>query len=269
MSESTTLRVSCFQFAPFLKEKKRNIEIIFKKIDESDSDILVFPELATCGYFFLDRDEVREIADDKNSGFLKEIQEKASNQNKIIVVGFAERDGEKLYNSCIVAMPDAFKTRIYRKTHLFYKEKYCFDAGDTGFFVIEDEERDIRIGTMICYDWRFPEASRTLGLLKADIIVCPSNLVTDVWHIAMPARALENKVYLAVANRTGTEKRGDEELLFKGKSAIYGYNGSVLAIAEAESEEEIIAEIEPFKTRDKSFNAENDIFKDRVPQFYL
>jgi predicted amidohydrolase len=263
------LTISCFQFAPLLKEKARNIEYVLKKIDECDSDILVFPELATCGYFFINRDEVREIADDKDSEFLKNIQQKATEQNKIIACGFAERDGEKLFNSCVVAMPEVLKTRIYRKTHLFYKEKYCFDAGDTGFFVIEDEQRDIRIGTMICYDWRFPEASRTLGLLKADIIVCPSNLVTDVWHIAMPARALENKVYLAVANRTGTEKRGEEELLFKGKSAIYSYNGSALAIADAESEEEIRAEIEPFKTRDKSFNAENDIFKDRVTQFYL
>lgn len=269
MPEHKKITVSCFQFAPVLKEKERNIERIFKEIDSSNADILVFPELATSGYFFVNRDEVREIAETKDGKFLKGLQRKASEQNKIIVCGFAENDGEKLYNSCVVALPDAFKTRIYRKTHLFYKEKYCFDAGDTGFFVIEDETRDIRIGTMICYDWRFPEASRTLGLLKADIIVCPSNLVTDVWHIAMPARALENKVYLAVANRTGTEKRGDEELLFKGKSAIYGYNGSVLKIAGAESDEVITAEIEPFKTRDKSFNAENDIFKDRVPQFYL
>lgn len=269
MSENNKITVSCFQFAPLLKEKEKNTERIFKEIDESNADIVVFPELATSGYFFIDRDEVREIADPADGEFLKDIQQKSSQQNKIIVCGFAEYDGEKLYNSCVISLPDALKTRIYRKTHLFYKEKYCFDAGDTGFFVVEDKSRDVRIGPMICYDWRFPEASRTLGLLKADIIVCPSNLVTDVWHIAMPARALENKVYLAVANRTGTEKRGDEELLFKGKSAIYGYNGSVVAIAEAETDEVITAEIEPFKTRDKSFNAENDIFKDRVPQYYL
>ncbi len=269
MPDVKKIIVSCFQFAPLLKEREQNIKRIFKEIDSSNADILVFPELATSGYFFQSRDEVREIAETKDGQFLKEIQQKATEQDKIIVCGFPESDGEKLFNSCVVALPDDFKTRIYRKTHLFYKEKYCFDAGDTGFFVIEDESRDVKIGPMICYDWRFPEASRALGLLKADIIVCPSNLVTDVWHIAMPARALENKVYLAVANRTGTEKRGDEELLFKGKSAIYGYNGSVLAIAEAEKDEIITAEIEPFKTRDKSFNAENDIFKDRVPQFYL
>ncbi|HYF01745.1 MAG TPA: nitrilase-related carbon-nitrogen hydrolase [Patescibacteria group bacterium] len=269
MSQSEKLTVSCFQFAPRLKDKEVNIEYIFKKIDSSVSDILVFPELATSGYFFTSRDEVRDVAEAQGGEFLKSIQQKAADQKKIIVCGFAESMGDKLFNSCVIALPDVLKTRVYRKTHLFYKEKYCFDAGDTGFFVVEDDSHGVRIGPMICYDWRFPEASRTLGLLKADIIVCPSNLVTDVWHIAMPARALENKVYLAVANRIGTEKRDDEELLFKGKSAIYAYNGSAMAMAGAESEEEITAEIEPLRTRDKSFNAENDIFKDRVPEFYL
>ncbi len=143
MPEHKKLTVSCFQFAPVLKEKDRNIERIFKEIDSSDSDILVFPELATSGYFFVNRDEVREVAESANGNFLKEIQRKASEHDKIIVCGFAESDSGKLYNSCVVALPDALKTRIYRKTHLFYKEKYCFDAGDTGFFVIEDESRDV------------------------------------------------------------------------------------------------------------------------------
>ena len=122
---------------------------------------------------------------------------------------------------------------------------------------------------MICYDWRFPEATRTLGLLGADVILCPSNLVTDVWNISMPSRALENKVYLAVANRTGTENRNDTELIFKGRSAIYSYNGSMMAEASPNDEEVITSEIFPKQTRKKSFNEINDIFKDRQKQWYL
>jgi predicted amidohydrolase len=78
---------------------------------------------------------------------------------------------------------------------------------------------------MICYDWRFPEATRSLAHAGADLIVCPSNLVTNVWHKVMPARALENKVYLAVANRIGIESKGEEELFFtnrEGYFEIYG-----------------------------------------------
>jgi predicted amidohydrolase len=135
--------------------------------------------------------------------------------------------------------------------------------------VIEDRARDIKIGTMICYDWRFPEAARTLGMKGADLIICPSNLVTDVWQISMPSRALENKCYLAVANRIGSERRQGDELLFKGRSAIYSYNGQDFGIASSEKEEVVTADIDPAATRDKSFNEINDIYSDRRPEFYL
>jgi predicted amidohydrolase len=85
----------------------------------------------------------------------------------------------------------------------------------------------------------------------------------------MPARALENKVYFAVSNRFGTERLGDEEVLFKGNSAIYGFNGEVLALAPADQETVLIAEIAPESTRDKSFNPVNDIFDDRRPDMYF
>jgi predicted amidohydrolase len=157
---------------------------------------------------------------------------------------------------------------VYRKSHLFAREKHCFDPGDTGFFVVHVPERDLRIGMMICYDWRFPEAARTLALKGADLIVAPSNLVTHIWRAVMPARAVENKVYLAVANRCGPDVNNGEELSFNGQSAIYSYNGDVLASANATEPAVIIAEIEPERTRTKSFNEWNDIFADRRPDLY-
>ena len=143
-----------------------------------------------------------------------------------------------------------------------------FEPGDSSFFVIEDKQRDIRIGMMICYDWRFPEATRSLALAGADLIICPSNLVTNIWHKVMPARAIENKIYLAVANRIGREKRGDEQLFFNGESAVYAFNGDMLCKAGVEDIRIITATIDPSKTRDKSFNEINDIFTDRRPDMY-
>ena len=102
----------------------------------------------------------------------------------------------------------------------------------------------------------------------ADLIICPSNLVTHIWRMAMPVRAFENKVYLAVANRTGSEHNAGEDVAFNGQTAIYGYNGSVLADASAEADAVVIAEIHPEQTRDKSFNSINDIFADRREEMY-
>ena len=159
-----------------------------------------------------------------------------------------------------------FPIVLYRKTHLFYKERFVFEEGNTGFPVIE--YNGLKLGTMICYDWRFPEAARTLALKGADLIVCPSNLVTGVWQNVMSSRALENKVYIAVSNKIGIESGENDMLTFNGESAIYSYDGSYLAKASKDKEEVITAEIYPAETRDKSFNEINDIFNDRRPEFY-
>jgi predicted amidohydrolase len=84
----------------------------------------------------------------------------------------------------------------------------------------------------------------------------------------MPARAIENNVYLAVANRAGLEKRRGEALRFKGNSAIYDYRGRQLKKAGKKKDEVLLAEIYPAKTRDKSFNPINDVLTDRQPQHY-
>jgi predicted amidohydrolase len=264
------LTLSTVQFAPIFGDKATNIKTIHNFIDSIDSDIIVFPELCTTGYFFQSHEEALSAAEPFSGETIASLQQLSSTRNQIYVVGFAELGTDSnVYNSAALIMPDQNLTAVYRKTHLFYKERNCFAPGDTGFFVVEDRQRDVRIGVMICYDWRFPEAARSLGLLGADVIVCPSNLVTDVWHIAMPARALENKVYLAVANRIGTEIEGGEELVFKGESAIWGYNGRIMAKSGATEESILTVTIAPSQTRNKSFNAFNNIFADRRPEMYI
>ena len=262
------MKAACVQFKPEFKKKAENIEKVRAAAESVDADVVVFPELCFTGYFFQSKEELAEYADEFDGETISNFKEIAQKRDKIIVLGFAEKEGDKFYNSAAILFPDEKKNRVYRKTHLFYKEKFCFEPGNTGYFTIKDEERDLNLGVMICYDWRFPEAARTLALKGADLIVCPSNLVTPIWDKVMPARAVENKVYLAVANRIGRERVGDEELFFNGGSTIYGYNGERLAKAGIDEEKIIIAEINPSRARKKSFNDFNDIFKDRRPELY-
>ena len=88
------------------------------------------------------------------------------------------------------------------------------------------------------------------------------------------ARALENKVYVAVANRCGTETRDLEDgskqtLTFTGGSVLYNYTGEVIEQAGKTGDCVITLEIDPLLTRDKSFNAFNDLLKDRRPGLYI
>lgn len=263
------LSVGLVQCAPVLGNMEANCQMISAAIQSADTDIIVFPELSTTGYLFTSKDILLPLALDIKSEVIKNFHEQAREKNAIVIIGFAERDNNAMYNSAVLLFPEKQEPIVYRKTHLFYKEFLCFEQGNTGFFVIEDKERNVKIGTMICYDWRFPESARTLALKGADIIVSPSNLVTDVWHITMPSRALENKVYMAVANRYGSEKNEEEELIFKGESALWGYNGTIIAKAEKNGDAIIKGIINPAKTRDKAFNSVNDIFKDRRPEMYI
>lgn len=262
------LSLSVVQLYPILGDKAKNLELIHNYIKTIDSDIIVFPELATSGYYFQSRQESEKYADEFHGDVMNSFAEEAEKLSKVIVIGFPEKSGDKIFNSAAVLFPDKKLNKVYRKTHLFFKEVNCFDPGDSGYFVIDYKEKDVKIGTMICYDWRFPEAARTLALLGADLIVCPANLITNAWHGVMPTRAFENKVYLAVANRIGTETRNNEEVFFKGESALYDYEGQILAKAGIYDETVISSVINPEQTRDKSFNEYNDIFKDRRSQYY-
>lgn len=262
------LTLAVVQFTPRFGEKKKNLSRMQKLVENVTADIIVFPELCTTGYFFLSRKEVTKVAETAGGESTRFFCEMAQRKNAVVVAGFAERHHNHLFNSCMVVVPESKPPSVYRKTHLFYKENDCFDPGDSGFFVVHDKKRDVRIGPMVCYDWRFPESARVLTLLGADVIVCPANLITEAWRRVMPARAIENNVYLAVSNRAGFERRGGEELRFKGYSAIYDFSGQALKTAGTNDDVVLLAEIFPARTRDKSFNPINNILTDRQPQHY-
>jgi predicted amidohydrolase len=263
------MKISVVQSSPVFGDLTKNSDEIISNCKSIESTIIVFPELAFSGYDFKTKEEALLMSEEFGTGYTGILQEISSELNKIFCVGFVERIGDKIYNAAALIFPDKKYSTTYHKVHLFFRERFIFEESQKGFFVVNYPEFDINIGPMICYDWRFPEAARTLALKGADIILCPSNLVTPVWHISTPSRALENKVYLAISNRTGTESRNGKDLAFNGGSVIYNYNGSELAKADKINNEIISAEIFPNETRDKSFNEFNDIFKDRRPNLYL
>jgi len=267
------LKISIAQFTPVMGDVQRNLQQITDLLKDVKTDIIVLPELCTTGYSFLNAEEATEAAegpDGKSVAFFKQL---ANQHNALVVAGFAEKSGDKVYNSAIIAVPGGSE-KIYRKSHLFFREKICFSGGDSGFFIVPHPFKDCKLGVMICNDWRYPEAARSLALLGADIIACPSNLVSDAWKVVMPARAIENKVFLAVANRCGTETRtledgSSQSLTFTGCSVLYNNAGEIMEPVGKTEDRVITLEIDPLPTRDKSFNAFNDLFNDRRPDLYI
>ena len=126
----------------------------------------------------------------------------------------------------------------------------------------------VKIGMMICFDWIFPETTRTLALKGAQIICHSSNLVMHYCQNAMFTRALENHVFTITANRTGKDIKPDNEIEFTGESVIVSPKGKYLCRGSRDNEECLIAEIDPAEALNKNINENNDLFSDRRNEFY-
>ena len=231
-----------------------------------DADIIVLPELAFTGYFFEDRAELQDLAEDvSDSRTVHSLSRLCRDNEFYLVVGFAERCKGRLYNTALVLGPSGLLHR-YRKLHLFNTEKEYFDPGDTPLNTIEI--RGAKVGVMICFDWVFPEVARSLALRGADLLCHPSNLVLTYCQKTMLTRCLENSVYSVTANRTGKETRQRGELLFTGQSQIVGPNGEVIASSNSDEEAVVLCDIDLSAARDKLITENNDLFADRRPEFY-
>ena len=260
------MRVALVQYEPIFGDRDGNTERLIARCRSVPADLYVLPELAITGYQFVSAQEARGLSDEITSPRIEAFMAAASELNAAIIVGFAERAGEVLYNASIAALPDG-RAILYRKTHLFYKETLYFHPGDTGFPVFEF--RSARIGMAICFDWFFPESFRTLALKGADIIAHSSNLVMPYCQRADFSAAVQNRVFIATVNRVGAERREDEQLEFTGESVLVSPRGEYLLRGPQTTEAVLVADIDPTEARNKAINPYNDVFTMRRPPLYF
>jgi len=248
-------------------KKERNLRRAHKLIYKiKEPDLIVLPELFNTGYSFLSRSEVEKLSEDIYGPTIKSLTKLSGELSTCIVAGFAERSRDKIYNSAIVVY-NGDLLGVYRKSHLFFLEKKYFDPGDTGFKVFRT--RKFNLGTMICFDWIFPEAARTLALKRADIIAHPANLVLPYAQTAMLARSIENRVYTVTANRIGIEVRGALKFKFTGQSQITTPDMKLVYRASEDKEEVFYTDVDISKARNKRITDYNDIFEDRRTDLYF
>jgi predicted amidohydrolase len=261
------MRVGFFQFAPMFGEVLRNLDKVVEALDRVDADLIVLPELFASGYQFVSQDEVIRLAEPVPDGpTTRRLIELAKHRRMVVVAGLPERAGDVCYNSAVVVGPSGFMG-CYRKTHLFFEETLFFTPGDTGFQVWDIGPA--KIGVMICFDWYYPEAARTLTLKGAEIICHPSNLVLPDCPNSMPIRCLENRVFAITCNRIGSEARGGKDpLVFIGNSEVVAPRGAILHRAPRDHEELRVVEIDPADARNKALTAYNDLLRDRRESLY-
>ena len=260
------MKIAFAQIEPRFGDPAANRAAARRLIFSLDADLFVLPELFNTGYLFSSADECAALAEAVPGGeTTAQLIEWAQCKRCFLVAGLAEKQGVRIYNSCVLVGPDGHLA-TYRKIHLFDREKLCFSPGQDPFAVVA--AGGIKIGMMICFDWIFPESMRSLALAGADLVCHPANLVLPHCQAAMITRCLENGVYAVTANRTGEEKRAGHCLTFTGGSQIVAPGGEVLARAASQGEEIGVAEIDPKRARGKKVTERNHLFDDRRPELY-
>jgi 5-aminopentanamidase len=269
--------VACCQLAPRLGDVEANAAAGAAAIREAaaaGAELVVLPELATCGYMLASAEEARVLAQPPDGPALGAWIDAARATGALVVAGFAERgeDG-RVYDSAAL-LDGSGVLAVYRKTHLWDTEKLLFAPGDELPPVVDT--RAGRIGLLICYDLEFPENARGLALRGAELLAVPTNwpLVArppgerapELLNAMAVARA--NRVVVAVADRVGTE-HGVE---WTGASAIVDPYGWPLAEAPPRVAR-IAARVDLARARDKRWldgraPQHADVLADRRPELY-
>ncbi len=132
-----------------------------------------------------------------------------------------ERADGKIYNTCPIINPQGEVVDRYRKMFPFYPYEKGVSAGDR--FVVFDVPDVGRFGVSICYDQWFPEISRTLAWMGAEVIICPTMTNTIEREVELSiarTNAVVSQSYFFNINVAG--KVG------KGRSIVVGPDGDVI-----------------------------------------
>ncbi|MFD6517744.1 nitrilase-related carbon-nitrogen hydrolase [Rhodococcus sp. NPDC060176] len=263
-------RIACCQTHPTVGDLAANVDAITTQLSAATgagADIVVLPELATSGYMLEDRAEAQSTALTTNSKVFD--QWAAVLGDSVAVVGFCELgDDGSLFNSAALLDSTGLRT-IYRKTHLWDREKLIFTPGSSLPTVTVTEHG--RLAIMVCYDLEFAEVSRSVAVRGAEIIIAPVNWPLaprpEAEHpgelITAMSVARTNKIAVAVCDRTGTE-RGQ---LWTTGTSIINPEGWIVASVGA-SVGMAVADIDLSTTHDKSLTNFADALADRRLDLY-
>lgn len=246
------LQMSCSE------AKQPNLDKAVNRIAEAaaaGAQIVCLQELFAGHYFCQSEDHARFAQAEPIPGPTSETLAAAAKKHGVVVIGsLFERRAPGLYhNTAVIFDADGSQVGLYRKMHIpddpLYYEKFYFTPGDLGFSSCNT--RFGRIGVCVCWDQWYPEAARLTALTGAEIIFYPTAIgwhpsekaeygasQHSAWETMMRSHAIANGVFVAAANRVGSEGN----LEFWGASFVSDPNGNLLARGSHDAEETLLVE---------------------------
>jgi NAD+ synthase (glutamine-hydrolysing) len=216
---------------------------IYAQAIRADVDLLVFPELAVCGYPPEDLLHKQHFLRDCSLALNRLA---ADCPRTTIVVGFAEGDGQTCYNSAAV-LREGRTVKAYRKALLpnygVFDERRYFQTGADPLIIHLD---NLNVAVTICYDiWNIEWLSRFLH--DTGRIQMILNISASPFHTGK-IKAREDIINrcarkfgcaVAYCNLVG----GQDELVFDGRSMLVDSTGRIVIKAKAFDDDVVIADV--------------------------
>jgi len=260
------ITVATVQMQPALGQVEENLakmgEFIRRIATEQPVNLIVFPELVTTGYEVGPR--FPQMAQRVPGPTANIIGQRAADYGVHVAFGMVTKEKVEsiLYNSAVLVGPDGEVVGEYQKVHLRGEERMAFRAG----YRMAPFETDFGlVGLMIGWDLAFPEVARSLVLEGAEVLAVLADWEEPhvaEWRTYLLARAYENAVFVAGANRVGAEP----SYTFFGQSAVIGPKGRIRATVDEAVEGYAVARIDLDEVRRQ--REETQILQCRQPNAY-
>ena len=230
--EQKAVKVSILQMSSVIADVEANCKKVENLVESElpfDTDVLVLPEVWTCGWSC---SHFQETAEDlADSSVVKFLSNLAKKHNVNIIGGsFITKTEGKYFNSSPVIDRNGKLVAVYSKNHLFSyygcDEGRFITVGDSPVLVELD---GVKFGLTICFDIRFPEIYRAYRKAGADVLVnCAAwgSKKPVEWEVMTKSRAVENQCYMIALTQSGYIENGEYNL---GQSRIIDFKGGELA----------------------------------------
>ncbi|HOO82472.1 MAG TPA: NAD+ synthase [Alphaproteobacteria bacterium] len=255
MPESLTLTLA--QLNPTVGDLRENAEKILDVWDESESDLVVFAEMALCGYppedLVLKPSFINSI-----HSFVESICEQSKDFKSAALISCPWRIEDEVYNAALL-IENGQIVAVQPKHHLpnygVFDEQRIFKAGPLPAPI---DFRGYRLGILICEDMWYADVAAHLKAEGAELLIVPNaspfETTKDETRLDIArARAGETGLPLLYVNQVG----GQDELVFDGGSFVMDGEGNAVFQAAEFTEE----------THGITFSGRRLSCPDSVPQF--
>ncbi len=241
------MRIAVAQMNPVVGDVEANVtrmlETCRRAREALRADLVIFPELALCGYppedLLFHRGFARDVAE-----ALARLARSLDGMS--VLVGYPEYQGETIHNSAALLRPDGPPV-VYRKQNLpnygVFDEKRYFQPGTEPCVV---ELKGVRLGITICEDIWSPEVAARTAAAGAEVLLSINGSPYDTGKLArreavLKARSAETGLPVIYVNIAG----GQDELIFDGGSMALSRAGELVRRAPFFTEALELVEVEP------------------------